>query len=249
MNQSYGRDEYIDTFSDKRINPQLSIVLPCHNEEENIEKVVKDIFNELNGKIEFELIISEDGSKDNTKEIIRKLSKKYPIKAILSKNRKGYAGGIKDGVKLASAEYILIMDSDRQHDIKDFWKLWALKDYFDIISGWRIRRADSIFRKIMSKTFQFYAKILFHYPFHDATAPFKLMKKRVAKDIITKCKYMKESFWTEFVILAWLKKYSYAEIPVNHRKRKETRVYKPKKLLGIIVRQIIINRRIFNARK
>jgi hypothetical protein len=140
-----------------------------------------------------------------------------------------------------NSNYVLITDSDGQHDPRDFWKLWELKKEYDIVSGWRVKRADSLQRKIMSKTFQFMAKKLFGLPsFRDITAPFKLMRTEVAKEIAYECKYMKESFWTEFTIRAHKKKLKIVEIPVTHRARLDgtTRVYKIQKIPAIVIRQL-----------
>ena len=75
-------------------------------------------------------------------------------------------------------------------------------------------------RKIMSRTFQFMARKVFNLPdFKDITAPFKLMRTEVAKEIAGECKYMRESFWTEFTIRAYKKGYRIGEVPVTHRPR------------------------------
>jgi glycosyltransferase involved in cell wall biosynthesis len=140
-----------------------------------------------------------------------------------------------------TSNYVLITDSDGQHDPKDFWKLWELREEYDIISGWRVKRADSQQRKIMSKTFQFMAKKLFGLPdFKDITAPFKLMRTEVARRIVSEYKYMKESFWMEFTIRAYKKGFKIKEIPVAHRPRLDgsTRVYKPWKIPKIIFMQL-----------
>ena len=103
----------------------FAILMPVHNEESSIAHVVEEIYHEFSKDehIAFEIILSEDGSKDNTKEVISNLSKRLPIKAILSYSKKGYLGGIKEGLKLVTAPFVLITDSDGQHDPNDFWKL------------------------------------------------------------------------------------------------------------------------------
>jgi glycosyltransferase involved in cell wall biosynthesis len=154
--------------------------------------------------------------------------------------RKGYARGIIDGLNYVRSNYVLITDSDGQHDPQDFWKLWELRKEYDVVSGWRVKRADSLSRRIMSKTFQFMAKKLFGFPaFMDITAPFKLMRIEVAKTIASKCKYMRESFWMEFTIRAYKKGFKIKEVPVTHRPRigGSTRVYKPWKIPKIAISQ------------
>jgi glycosyltransferase involved in cell wall biosynthesis len=232
----------IDTFTSTIGKAEIAVLMPVHNEAETIEETANEFYNVISSKMPLELVLAEDGSKDNTEQVIEKLSKKIPLKAILSTSRKGYAGGIKDGLKLVDAKYVLITDSDGQQDPRDFWKLWNLRMKYDIVSGWRKERADAFYRKVMSKIFQLRVKRAFNLPnLMDITAPFKLTKTQVAREIADECKYMSESFWNEFTVRAYVGGFSIAEIPVAHRNRADksaTRVYKPWKIPKIVLAQI-----------
>lgn len=239
-------DIVIDTRR-KESSPQFSIVLPVHNEEDSLEIVITEIYEELSENIAIELILSEDGSTDNTKEIIKKLSKKIPLKALLSETRKGYAFAIKDGLKHVSSSLVFITDSDGQHKPLDFWKL---KNEYDkcefnenvIISGSRMIRSDATHRIIMSKIFQKLCSTIFDLPpIKDITSSFKLMNTEIAKSLSSQCKYMKESFWSEFIIRAVHNNVKIIELPVEHTKRQygETVVYKKTKIVKIAINQII----------
>lgn len=235
-------EKVIDTFTMKIGKAPVAILMPVHNEEGTIEETLNAFYSVIGSKLPVELVISEDGSTDNTREVVEKISEKIPLKAILSPSRKGYAGGIKNGLKMVEAQYVLITDSDGQHDPHDFWKLWGLRTKYDIVSGWRKRRADAFHRKVMSKVFQTMVRLAFDIPkLMDITAPFKLMKTDVAKEIASECKYMNESFWSEFMVRAYTKGFSIAEIPVNHKNRagnSSTRVYKPWKIPKIAYNQL-----------
>ena len=162
--------------------PKFSILMPVHNEDDSITNVVTDVYNKLseNPLFAFEIILAEDGSNDNTKQVIIELSKKIPLKAILSYKRKGYAGGIKEGLKVVSSPYVLVSDSDGQHKPEDFWKLKKKLDELEhpdnvIVSGNRMTRADPFHRQIISKTFQILNGIMFDLsPMEDITSAFKL---------------------------------------------------------------------------
>jgi glycosyltransferase involved in cell wall biosynthesis len=245
-------EEFIDTFTSKVGSAEVAVLLPVHNEVHAIEKVILEFYNAIGSKIPLEIVLSEDGSIDGTKEVIKRLSKEVPLKALLSPMRKGYARGIIDGLNYVMSDYVLITDSDGQHDPQDFWKLWELRKEYDIVSGWRVKRADSLQRKVMSKTFQFMAKKLFGLPgFSDITAPFKLMRTEVAKEIASECKYMMESFWTEFTIRAYKKGFKIVEVPVTHRPRLDgtTRVYKPWKIPKIVTSQLHALLKLYNELK
>jgi glycosyltransferase involved in cell wall biosynthesis len=233
----------IDTFTSGVGKAEIAVLMPIHNEAETIGESVTEFYNVISPKTPLELVLSEDGSTDNTKNVIEKLSETIPLKAILSTSRKGYAGGIKNGLKLVKANYILITDSDGQQDPRDFWKLWNLRMKYDIVSGWRKKRADALYRKIMSKIFQWRIKRAFNLPnLLDITAPFKLMKTEVAIEIAEKCKYMSESFWNEFSVRAHVSGFSIGETIVAHRSRADksaTRVYKPWKIPKIALAQLM----------
>jgi glycosyltransferase involved in cell wall biosynthesis len=234
-------EEFIDTFTSRIGSAEVAVLLPVYNEFDTIERVVLEIYDVIGSRMPLEIVISEDGSTDGTKDVIRRLSEIYPLKAILSPMRKGYARGIIDGLNFVESSYVLVTDSDGQHDPRDFWKLWELRREYDIVSGWRVKRADPLHRKIMSRTFQFMARKVFNLPdFKDITAPFKLMRTEVAKEIAGECKYMRESFWTEFTIRAYKKGYRIGEVPVTHRPRLDgtTRVYKPWKIPRIAIAQL-----------
>jgi dolichol-phosphate mannosyltransferase len=230
--------------------PQFAILMPVHNEELSITAVLAEVYDELckNGNFQFEIILAEDGSKDNTKEVITSLSKKIPLKAILSYRKKGYAGGIKEGLKLVSAPYVIISDSDGQHSPKDFWKLRDKLEELGfsknvIISGSRTIRSDALHRRIISKTFQKLNSIVFDLPLlKDITSPFKLMNTDLAKNISSECRFMSESFWTEFIIRAFYRRnITVVEVQVLHRDRLEgdTVVYKKSKIPRIVINQLI----------
>jgi glycosyltransferase involved in cell wall biosynthesis len=228
--------------------PKFSILMPVHNEDDSITNVVMDVHNKLakNPHFTFEIILAEDGSNDNTKQVIVELSKKIPLKAILSYKRKGYAGGIKEGLKVVSSPYVLVSDSDGQHKPEDFWKLKKKLDELEhpeyvIVSGNRITRADPFHRQIISKTFQKLNYIMFDLsPMEDITSPFKLMHSNLAKSIASECKFMRESFWTEFIVRAFYMKIRIVEVPVQHsnRVRGESVVYRKSNIPKIVINQL-----------
>jgi glycosyltransferase involved in cell wall biosynthesis len=230
----------IDTFTVNGAEAEVTVLMPVHNEASIIEKVALEFYKTISCRMPVELVLSEDGSTDGTREVIAHLAKKMPLKATLSAMRKGYARGIKDGLELVSTKYVLITDSDGQLGAADFWKLWNLRQRFDIVSGWRINRADSFSRRLMSDVFQKMNRSLLGLPkFRDVTSPYKLMKIEAARLVADGFKYMNESFWTEFTIRAVERGYSITEVPVNHmiRANGSTRVYKLSKIPRIVLSQ------------
>ena len=222
--------------------PELSVILPVHNEAGGIADVVSEIYREIASRLPTEIICTEDGSEDGTPKILRDLATEIPLKVLSSKRRKGYADAIADGVDLASSTHILFADSDGQHTASDFWQLYEVRNLAPIVSGWRSERADPLVRRGMSLLFAGAAKAIFHLPpLHDITAPFRLVETGVAKRLASRCKYMRESFWTEFTIQAVAGGYRIIEVPIMHRRRTDgaSRVYKLKTMPEIAYRQLV----------
>jgi len=226
----------------RNMKPEITFLFPVYNEVETIETVISEFYDEVGSKIPSKILVVEDGSIDGTKEILEKLSEKIPMALIMDDQRRGYSKALIQGLKNVDTKYVFLTDSDGQHFAKDFWELYQYKDKFDILSGWRVTRADCFHRKAMSKIFQIMAKLLFKMPsLHDITAPYRLMRSKVAKSIANDCKFMKESFWTELTVRAHEKGYTIKEIPVSHRIRigeGSTRVYLPTKIPKIVIAHI-----------
>ena len=222
--------------------PTLSIVFAVYNEAESIESVIKEFYEEIGTKIPVEIIVAEDGSTDGTKDILKRLSKELPIRLNMKDDRRGYLGAIKDGLNDVRTPYAIFIDSDGQCTAKDFWKFWEHKDKCDMVLGWRSNRKDVLYRKVLSGGFQNIIKILFDgVPFHDLSCPYMLIKHNVIHTTIPEVKHLKYSCWPEFVVRVYRKGYNIIEVPIDHRERLagETQVYKPTKLLKIMISQFI----------
>jgi len=217
--------------------PEMTLLLPVYNESKAIEQVISEFYEKVGKTIPLEIMIVEDGSTDGTKKILYELSRKLPLKLISSKKRKGYSKALADGLKKVNTNFVVCVDSDAQFFPEDLLTLLKYRNKYDIVSGSRIKRDDSIHRRIMSNVFQFSTKILFNiYYLQDITCPYKLIKTPVAKKIAHEMKYMKESFWTEFIIRAHELGYKIKEVPVHHKKSlfRSTNIYTLLKTPSII---------------
>src|ERR1700730_15632138 len=105
-------------------NPDVEVLLPVHNEAGSIEGTLREIYGELSRKVTIGFIVCEDGSEDNTQEILRRLAKDLPMRLNLSEGRKGYSRAVCEGMQMLESDYLLCLDSDGQCDPKDFWAFW-----------------------------------------------------------------------------------------------------------------------------
>lgn len=231
--------------------PELEVLLPVHDEAGGIEATVREIYDELSQLVNLRFIICEDGSSDNSDEILRELAKSIPIKLILSDARKGYSRALKDGMKALEAPYLLCLDSDGQCDPKDFERFWKVRAGSDVVLGWRVNRADTPFRKTASRTFFRIYQMFYGAPVHDPSCPYVLVKKAIVRDLVDELGAMQQGFWWEFVARVHRHGYSIQELPVNHRPRAAgtTQVYTLSKLPRIGWRHFIALFTIWNETK
>jgi glycosyltransferase involved in cell wall biosynthesis len=219
----------------------LTLIMPVYNEATGIEKIISEFYDEIVKKTGAEFTIAEDGSTDGTKEILQKLSTKLPIALHLGSERKGYARAAKDALKRANSPYVFFSDSDGQYIPSDFWSLWGHRFEADLVIGRKIRRAEGIHRIILSKGFHALTRILFGVKLHDIDCGFRLVRRTLLLAILDKVEELEYSFWGEFTIRALASKARIIEVPISQSPRVEgdTRIYLPKKLPKIVVKQLL----------
>jgi len=215
--------------------PEVEVLLPVYNEAESIEGTIREIYRELSSKLTVGFIICEDGSRDNTKEILRRLSEELPLRLNLSDARKGYSQAVREGMEMLEADYLLCLDSDGQCDPKDFWQFWERRSKADLVIGWRVKRADNLARRYMSRFFYLIWQGLFRVPVHDPSCPYILVKRSVVQRLVKHLGAMQQGLWWEFVARVHRAGFSTHELPIKHRPRSAgtTQVYKPAKMAGI----------------
>ena len=133
---------------------KFSIIIPVFNESDNIENLVLEIFNSLSLYENFELIIVDDGSTDNSLNVIKNIQKNHPVKLLEHNKNLGQSRSIYTGIKNSSTETIVTLDGDGQNNPKDIPKL--LEIYFSsnnitLVSGIRMKRKDNLIKIIASK--------------------------------------------------------------------------------------------------
>lgn len=160
----------------------LYIVIPAYNEEATIRQVIEDwypIVESHNSGGESRLIIIDDGSKDNTYQIMKECGQSRPLFLPLTKPNSGHGATVLHGYHHAldnKADYIFQTDSDGQTVPSEFEPFWAQKEQFDMVIGWRNNRQDGISRVFVTKTLKLIIRLCFGVTVKDANTPFRLMK-------------------------------------------------------------------------
>ena len=132
--------------------PSLSVFFPAYNEQDNIVNLTKTIVSVLEeiGN-EYEVIIVNDGSADNTGEVAEELARRYPrVRVIHHDKNRGYGAALKTGFTSAKNDYIFYTDGDGQFDVRELKKFVALIGLSDLVVGFRIRKRYTLYRNIPS---------------------------------------------------------------------------------------------------
>lgn len=199
----------------------LSVFFPAYNEAGNIENTVKNAVKVLGKKsLEYELMVVDDGSKDETAEIVEKLSKfNSRIRVVSHSKNLGYGSALKTGFKEAKYDWVAFTDSDGQFDFAEIGKLLEKTDEAEVILGYRLNRADPIQRKIFTFGWSTLANILLQLHVKDYSCGFKLIKRQVfekAQPLVGEEKVTQ----IELLVKARRLGYKFAEVGVHHYPRK-----------------------------
>ena len=207
------------------------IIIPTYNEKENIEKIILKVFSL---DVDFDILIVDDGSPDDTANIVKEIQKSYPKKLhIVERTGKlglgtAYIFGFKWALK-NNYDYIFEMDADFSHDPDDLIRLYKAchEEKGDVAIGSRYIKGVNIVnwpmsRLLMSFFASKYVKIITGMPIHDSTAGFKCYKRSVLEKInLEKIQFVGYAFQIEMKFTAWKYGFNVVEVPVIFTDRQE----------------------------
>lgn len=205
---------------------ELSVFYPCYNEEKNIQQTVDKtipILQQIASK--WEIILINDGSKDNTGKVLDQIQKKYPkqIKIITHNPNRGYGAALKSGFYNAQYQWIAFTDSDGQFDFSEITKFVDKQNQTqaDLVIGYYLSRQVSKSTIITSKIWELIVWILFGLKVTDIDCAFKLINKKVI-NTIPKLEAERGAFISsELLIKAKKAGFKIAELGVHHYPRVE----------------------------
>lgn len=210
----------------KYLISELSVFFPCYNEEKNIQTTVSKAVIVLK-KIaqKWEIILINDGSKDNTGKVLEEIKAKYPqqIKIITHNPNRGYGAALKSGLYNAQYQWIAFTDADGQFDFTEITELIKKQQSTnsDIVIGYYLARQVSKAAIFTSKIWELIVFILFGLHVTDIDCGFKLINKKVV-DTIPKLEAERGAFISsEFLIKSKKAGFKITEIGVHHYPRVE----------------------------
>jgi len=222
----------------------IDVVLPVHNEGASIGATLREFHRVVmtEGGQAIRFVVCEDGSTDNTVEVLRALSRELPLLLISDTERKGYSRAVIDGFRHATSNWVGFIDSDGQCDPADFSRLLALRDQGELVMGWRNPRSDAWIRLAMSGAFRIVYRLLFRVPARDPSCPYLLIRNsELQKILLGHVGILRQGFWWEFLARAAAHRIRIAEAPVRHRVRASgvTQVYRPSKVPRIAFEHLV----------
>jgi glycosyltransferase involved in cell wall biosynthesis len=156
----------------------FSVVMPAHNEEANIEAVVRSCLEVLPALArDFEIVVVDDGSRDSTPQILDRLAHEDEhVIAIHHEINRGYGDALMTGFANTRGEYVMFMDSDRQFDIADLERFLPYVGAYDVVAGYRIKRQDPPLRLLYANIFNMAVRVFFGIRVRDIDCAFKVFR-------------------------------------------------------------------------
>lgn len=234
----------------------LSIVIPCYNEKENLERgVLDEVFAFLQKqKFTWEVIVSDDGSTDNSREIVKKEIKNKKNFRLIENQHGGKPSAVWGGIKNSLGKYVLFTDMDQSAPLKEVLKLIPFFKDYEVVIGSRGtgRENFDIIRKLGSSIFRIFRKSLMLRDINDTQCGFKAFRSDVAKKIFPMLQFFKQkivvkgwkvtSFDVELLFIAEKLGHKVKEIPVEWKNedtstgKKKSYIKESKEMLQQILR-------------
>ncbi len=200
--------------------PTITAFFPAYNEQDNIARVI-DRTSAVLWQIsqDYEIIIVDDGSTDRTPEIVARMSEYNPkIRLVRHETNRGYGAALASGFAAAKMEWIFFTDSDGQFDVAEIEKFLPFMPAYDLVIGYRIKRADNTLRKFNSWAWKTLVINLFRlHGVRDIDCGFKIVRRQVFQKF--RLQTTGAMISTELLVKAQKNGFKIAEVGVNHYPR------------------------------
>jgi glycosyltransferase involved in cell wall biosynthesis len=199
---------------------RLTIIIPAYNEEKNIPLVIPEVLN-LCTTEGYKLIIVNDGSKDDSLNLLKQYESHPHYKLIHHKINRGYGGAIKSGIEACDTEFLITMDADGQHRTEDVKKLYNAITNGDadmVIGSRKGVRSASMLRGLGKRLIRFTVKRLMPLPVYDLNSGMKIYRSDLGKKYSKICP--DSMAYSDVICLAFINKFhKVTEEPVEIRER------------------------------
>jgi glycosyltransferase involved in cell wall biosynthesis len=194
--------------------------MPAFNEELNIGPMINMVFTKVSPLVdEVEVIVVDDGSKDNTAVVVEKIAAlDSRVHLIRHAVNMGYGAAVKDSIWAATKDLILTTDSDLQFDLSEVVRFLPRLLTADMVAGYRRSRSDPWFRRLFGNGWSWLVNLLFGYTVRDVDCAFKLFKRKIIDTITVQSGGA--MFSAEFLVRTKQAGFKIVEEPVSHYPRR-----------------------------
>jgi glycosyltransferase involved in cell wall biosynthesis len=195
--------------------------MPAYNEEENLPAMIADVVAIMRSRFdEFEIVVTNDGSKDRTGAVLQELAQQYPeLKPVSHEVNQGYGAAVFTALSHATKDAIFFTDSDRQFRLEEIDRLVPLLDEADMVVGYRAPRRDPFHRVLFGHGWSALVTLLFGYTARDIDCAFKLLRRQAFLQVAPAILSRGATFSAEWLVLSKRAGYRIAEVPVGHLPR------------------------------
>jgi glycosyltransferase involved in cell wall biosynthesis len=164
---------------------RLSIVLPAHNEEDNIVRALESATRVAERLCtDHEIVVVDDGSDDGTAKLVDEFAAADPrVRLIRHHRNAGYGEALRSGFRAARMDLVFFTDADNQFDLDELEAFLPWIDKVDVVAGYRLIRQDTVFRRFVAKGWNLLVRVLFYVPVRDIDCAFKLFRRSVLQEL------------------------------------------------------------------
>jgi glycosyltransferase involved in cell wall biosynthesis len=208
------------THSVRALAGGVSAFVPCHNEEGNVEAVVRGLLTTLGALgVPFEVVVVDDGSTDRTAEVVRRLAQQdRRVRLVQHPRNIGYGAALRTGFASARYPWVFFTDGDGQFDPRDFVRLVPHTASADLVVGYRARRQDPPHRRLFGWLWNLLVRLWFGVRVRDVDCAFKLLRREVVRSLPLRSTGAFVS--TELLCRAAGRGARIVEVPVPHHPRR-----------------------------
>ena len=201
--------------------PSISLVMPAYNEADNIEPMVAEAVPALESVTDdYEIIVVNDGSKDDTSGVTRRVMETNPHVCLVEHEvNQGFGAAVFTGFTSAEKDWIFYTDADRQFVLSELKNFVPLMDQADLIAGYRAPRRDPFLRVFYGKGWSALCTLVFGYTVRDVDCGFKLLRREIVEELAPHIRSRGATFSIEWLARAKRAGYRFVELPVTHRPR------------------------------